>query len=344
MGLCSLVLLLAAGPNLSQARCAQAIAGGSDEQRHSRESEDKEAVHSQVCSSDCAPQAREAYGARAWELLCAGPGAVTDPLGGIWGLAAPKTHATSELGIARVGNSSVGLFGGISFIGLTVATVEVYDDDDNSWRAVADLPLPTNHPMPATSGGRAFLAGGGLFPLGNPDRDTLFEYDAEGDTWLERQPMPTSRSAGAAAELDGRLYFVGGWEPRGHDVASYDPNTDRWEILATLAHQRNHLVVASTDDGKLIAAGGRTSTGLTGTRVVEVYDVATNEWTERTSMPPSEHSVDGAYSGHNGIVVQGCLHTFGGEHSSGVFPEHLVYDPYTGESTRSIPSQQSASQ
>jgi hypothetical protein len=308
MAPCSLVLLLAAAP----AAAAH--------------------VHSQVCSAECAPQAREAYGAGAWEILCAGPGAVTDPLGGIWGLAAPKTHATSELGIARVGNGSVGLFGGISFIGLTVATVELYSDDDNSWRAATSLPLPTNHPMPATtSDGRAFLAGGGLFPLGQPDRDTLFEYDAENDEWLGRHAMPTSRSAGAATELGGRLYFVGGWEPRGSDVAAYDAATDTWESLAPLIHQRNHLVVAATDDGKLVAAGGRTTTGLSGTRVVEVYTVATDTWTERTPMPPSEHSADGAYSGHNGIVVQGCLHTFGGEHSGGVFPEHFVYDPYRGE-------------
>ena len=203
--------------------CTEAIADGSELQRHSREPDDKVQVHELVCSPECAPQAREAYGTRAWELLCAGPGAVTDPLGGLWGLAAPKTHATSELGITRVGNGSVGLFGGISFIGLTVATAEVYSDDDNAWRPAANLRLPTNHPMPATCRGRAFIAGGGLFPLGQPDRDTLFEYEDEADRWVPRQAMPTSRSAGAAAEIGGRLYFVGGWEPRGNDVRHAAP-------------------------------------------------------------------------------------------------------------------------
>ena len=75
-------------------------------------------------------------------------------------------------------------------------------------------------------------------------------------------------------------------------------------------------------------------TGLSGTRVVEVYSIADGSWHSRSPMPPSESSEAGAYSGHNGVVAQGCLHTFGGEHSSGVFPEHLLYDPFTDEWSR----------
>jgi hypothetical protein len=33
-------------------------------------------------------------------------------------------------------------------------------------------------------------------------------------------------------------------------------------------------------------------------------------------------------------VAQGCLHTFGGKHSGGVFPEHLLYNPYSDMWTR----------
>ena len=67
--------------------------------------------------------AREAYGARALELLCAGPAAVTDPLGGIWGLAAPKTFQTSELGIAAVGrddHADIDEVGGVDLRGAGV--------------------------------------------------------------------------------------------------------------------------------------------------------------------------------------------------------------------------------
>jgi hypothetical protein len=45
-----------------------------------------------------------------------------------------------------------------------------------------------------------------------------------------------------------------------------------------------------------------------------------------------------ARSGLNGISVNGCFHTFGGEHpsagSSGVFPNHEMYDPITNKWTR----------
>ena len=323
-------------PTAESSSCAEAIAGGSELQRRSREPADKTAVHALLCSADCAVSAAVAYGPRALELLCAGPGAVTNPGGGIWGLAAPKAQQTSELGIAAGPDGTVGCFGGISAIGLTVATAELYlGSVENTCRPVTSVPLPTNHPMPAsTADGRIFLAGGGLFPLGDPDRDTLFEFDAGGG-WVERAAMPTSRSAGAAAEVDGSIYVAGGWPPHGSDFAVYTVAEDRWEELPPMPSQRNHLVVAPIEGGrKILAAGGRTTQGLTGTRVVEVFDIATRSWSSRSPMPESEHSEAGAYSGHNGIVAQGCLHTFGGEHSGGVFPEHFAYDPYADEWTR----------
>lgn len=203
---------------LAGAVCAEAVAGGSELQRRSRQPEDKAAVHALLCSDDCAPAAREAYGARAFEILCAGPGAVTDPGGGIWGLAAPKLQQTSELGIAAGLDDAIGSFGGISSLGLTVASGETYIASDNEWRQVTPIPLPTNHPMPAsTVDGRIFLAGGGLFPLGNPDRDTMYEFEdlLDGERWSERAPMPTSRSAGAAAAIDSKVFIAGGWPPHG---------------------------------------------------------------------------------------------------------------------------------
>ncbi|MFN9895353.1 MAG: kelch-like protein, partial [Acidobacteriota bacterium] len=35
--------------------------------------------------------------------------------------------------------------------------------------------------------------------------------------------MPTARSGGAAAVLDGKIYVAGGRPPRGTDFAVYDP-------------------------------------------------------------------------------------------------------------------------
>ena len=89
------------------------------------------------------------------------------------------------------------------------------------------------------------------------------EFDAsaggEGGSWQLRAPMPTSRSAGGAAELDGcectsnpprvacvaspvserllaccafkGLYVAGGWPPHGSDFARYNPTSDEWEVL-----------------------------------------------------------------------------------------------------------------
>jgi hypothetical protein len=62
-----------------------------------------------------------------------------------------------------------------------------------------------------------------------------------------------------------------------------------------------------------------------------MYDPKTNKWLAK--RPMSE-----ARSGHNGIALYGCFHTFGGEHPtagpSGVFPHHEVYNAKTDRWTR----------
>ncbi len=84
--------------------------------------------------------------------------------------------------------------------------------------------------------------------------------------------------------------------------------------------------MAAAIDGKLYVAGGRFGGGFRSeiTAVLEMYDPASNKWSAK--RPMSE-----ARSGNNGIAVNGCFHTFGGEHPtagpSGVFPHHEVYDP-----------------
>src|SRR5215217_6167213 len=97
--------------------------------------------------------------------------------------------------------------------------------------------------------------------------------------------MPTARSGGGAAVIDGKIYVVGGRPPRGADLAVYDPAADSWTVLPDMPTQRNHLAVGAID-GMLYVAGGRFGGGVGSqmTDVLEIYNPRTNTWSSGAAM------------------------------------------------------------
>ncbi len=249
------------------------------------------------------------------------------PAPGAWGMRAPLLEANSELSIAEL-DGKIYVLGGYPSNRISVATVQVYDPVANSWKLTTPLPMALNHTMAVSVNGRLYLIGGQTSAAGDgPFVNTIYEYDPAKATWTPRAPMPTQRSAGAAAVVDGNIYVAGGRPPHGKDFAVYDPRTNAWRTLPDLPTQRNHLAAAAIG-GKVYVAGGRFGAGFDSekTDAVEVFDPATNAWTARARMLRPRGGV-------NGIAVLGCLHVFGGEgndlDSIGVFPDYDVYDPGT---------------
>jgi N-acetylneuraminic acid mutarotase len=82
--------------------------------------------------------------------------------------------------------------------------------------------------------------------------------------------------------------------------------------------KRDHLE-AQVVNGVLYAIGGRPIV-LENFDVVEAYDLATDRWTTKHPMPSKRGGLASA-------VLDGRIHTFGGEYAGGVFDNHEVYDP-----------------
>ena len=260
----------------------------------------------------------------ATSFAAAGP---TAPAAGTWGTRPPLLEANSEMAVAEL-HGKIYVIGGYPSSRISVRTVQVYDPVENSWKLTTPLPVALNHSMAVAVGGRLYVIGGQTSASGDgPFVDTTYEYEPAGATWTPRAPMPTQRSGGAAAVIDGKIYVAGGRPPHGHDFAVYDPRASTWRRLPDLPTQRNHLAAAAID-GKMYVVGGRYGAGFQSERTdaVEVFDPATNAWVVRARMPRPRGGV-------NGIEALGCLHVFGGEgnaeHPSGVFPDHDVYNPAT---------------
>ncbi|HLM59400.1 MAG TPA: kelch repeat-containing protein, partial [Pyrinomonadaceae bacterium] len=110
--------------------------------------------------------------------------------------------------------------------------------------------------------------------------------------------MPTPRSGGGSAVINGRIYVAGGRPPGSSAIEVYDPATDKWEKLPNLPTQRNHLAIVAVN-GKIIVAGGRTVPGAMAERVnvVEIYDPATRRWTKGAPLPAPRGGITGAIHG-----------------------------------------------
>jgi N-acetylneuraminic acid mutarotase len=248
-----------------------------------------------------------------------------------WGTRAPLLEANSEMAVAQVGDD-IYVVGGYPSTRISASTVQVYDAGSDSWQLAAPYPTPINHASAVELDGMLYVIGGQTTAGRGSYTSAVHAFDPKTKSWIQRAPMPTARSSMALAVIDGKLYVAGGRPPRGHDFAVYDPKTDKWTVLPDLPTARNHMAAASIG-GKLYVAGGRFVGGFRSeiTAALEVYDPATNQWASKQPMPQPR-------SGHNGLAVNGCFHTFGGEHPSagpsGVFPDHVVYDPSADRWTR----------
>ena len=185
-------------------------------------------------------------------------------------------------------------------------------------------------------------------------------YDTATDTWTRRADMPTPRNALSTAEVDGKVYAIGGWgldRPEGgwealdptavvkdfSTVEVYDPKTDTWATRADMPTARSHMTV-SAFGGKIYAIGGglppRSRGGPAYLALLEVYDTATNRWAPAADLPTPRGVLSSS-------VIDGRIHVMGGSISSGpgssaeevlrtlrTLSVVEVYDPASGRWTR----------
>jgi N-acetylneuraminic acid mutarotase len=268
----------------------------------------------------------EAWNARVSAGPPVGAGPVREFDGWSLGMAMPlprSEHAVVEFG------GKVWVLGGYPPGRLPSSLVQIYDPATGRWTLGPRLPEPLHHMMVAAVDGKLYVIGGERdgASTGRPEvyLDTVWMHDPAIGGWVERAPMPTPRSGGGKAVIDGKIYVAGGRPPGGSAFEVYDPAADRWERLPDLPTQRNHLAMVALN-GKVIVAGGRFGPGAGAERtdIVEIYDPATRVWTRGAPLPAVRGGITGA-------VVNGCMFVFGGEgeptHVLGLTPHTYGYDP-----------------
>jgi hypothetical protein len=140
-----------------------------------------------------------------------------------------------------------------------------------------------------------------------------------------RRPFPCS--ATATLLLDGRVLIEGGFEFANEDnwaqTASaelYDPKTGTFSRTGSLPEPRVSYTAALLKDGRVLIAGGETSSEGLGTATALLYDPATGEFSPTGSIEHArvDHTATLLQDGR--VLIAGGI----GDHSA------EVYDPATG--------------
>lgn len=212
--------------------------------------------------------------------------AQSSPIAGGWSSAAPLEAARSEYA-ATVLDDRIYVAGGFG-AGLRF---DRYDPVTDTWEALADLPEPRHHLSLIALDGAIYIAGG-LDEAENSATETFWRYDPSADAWESLEPLPQGpRGSLGGGAIDGTLYIVGGSAgnlsgPATSDLARYDPEANRWDLLAPMPTAREHLGVAAAG-GQLIAIGGRDGSHEDPSMLsaTEIYDPATDTWRTGATLP-----------------------------------------------------------
>ena len=180
--------------------------------------------------------------------------------------------------------------------------VSIYNPITRAWTSGAQPPIELHHIQPVEYNGKIYVIGAltGGYPNETPVPD-IYIYDPAANTWAKGDAIPTARQRGSAgvAVIADKIYVACGitnGHVSGHVtwVDRYDPQTGNWVQLADAPRPRDHFQ-ASFHKGKLYLVGGRTSKANENVFAntiaeVDVYDVATNQWTTLSAPLPTQRA------------------------------------------------------
>jgi len=179
-------------------------------------------------------------------------------------------------------------------------TGEVFDPVTGSWSSIPDAPcrLAANEGVAGVIDER---------PVAFARFCAFLEYDPVTQEWTILSTEHTTLSASAFGAIGSKVYQAGGYDDgESQDVLrAFDTRTGEWETLSPM-HTPRMLPNGVAARGRFFVFGGFDSFDPgPALDVVEVYDPATDTWTELPSMP-------GPLAGAAGSTLGLSIHLLGG--------------------------------
>ncbi|MCL1977724.1 MAG: hypothetical protein FWG55_06480 [Candidatus Bathyarchaeota archaeon] len=153
------------------------------------------------------------------------------------------------------------------------------------------------------------------------------------DSWNTKAPMTQVRTGLGVVAVEGKIYAIGGYTDEVYTGMNngytginerYDPKTDTWTTMMSMPTPRRNFAIAAYQ-GKIYCIGGEAAYDETGSPmlcgVTEVYDIATNSWSTKASIPISMVGSQGYFVGSvKGHVADGKIFVI-------AYSSLYMYDP-----------------
>ncbi|HPF39078.1 MAG TPA: hypothetical protein P5081_06455 [Phycisphaerae bacterium] len=206
---------------------------------------------------------------------------IDGPTGGVEARNVPETavgltaFARDELG------RLYGLGGGLGAGETNSGYCDRYDASTDTWQVLTPMTTPVADACAAGDGAGRILVFGGVNAAGTARTANVGLYDIATNTWSDTAipDMPVALSGASAARgIDGRIYVAGGESgPLGAGVTEsavykWEPSTNTWTTVASMATPRKRFGLVLSDDDYLYAIGGDNDSG--GTDSVEKLPTA----------------------------------------------------------------------
>ncbi|XP_075994228.1 kelch-like protein 40b [Genypterus blacodes] len=166
-----------------------------------------------------------------------------------------------------------------------------YDPASSDWVGMPPIPSPRFLFGLADAESAIFVVGGKELKEQERTLDSVLVYDRLAETWTESAPLPYPVYGHATVSHNGVVYVIGG---KADDksclrtVCAFDAKRFEWEELAPMKLARS-LCGATVHEDKIYVMAGVTDSGLTDS--VEVYDIATDTWSDFVAFLQERSSV-----------------------------------------------------
>lgn len=222
----------------------------------------------------------------------------------------------------------------------------IYDPATNTWGQTSPFSESLSTNVVLLHNEMVFFAGNGSSAT---DAEI---YDPLHDAWKIAGSLNISAwGNGLVTMQDGRVLAMAGYGAisGGHGPISsaeiYDPTTDKWTVVASMAQARIDPTTVALPDGRVFVVGGWTFPGASGTRVApggplcgtagcpvgvssaEVYDPSKNSWTSAGSLPDDRGGYTATLLPTGDVLIAGGL--VGGVSSTLPAATNLLYNPST---------------
>ncbi|CAJ1071585.1 kelch-like protein 40a [Xyrichtys novacula] len=166
-----------------------------------------------------------------------------------------------------------------------------FDPVTSEWLGMPSQPSPRCLFGLAEAENSIFIVGGKELKEGEHVLDSVMIYDRQSFKWGESDPLPYEVYGHGTVSHKGLVYVIGGKSKSKkcmRRVCVYNPTKFEWTDLAPLKTARSLFGITVHED-QIFVVAGVTDSGLTCS--AEVYDIATNKWSEFTEFPQERSSL-----------------------------------------------------